>query len=142
MEAREGISSGVTVIGAEAPSNYHVAPRSENPTNQISGSPAVGVSPAGVGLTGTTEKKKRGRPRKYGPDGTVARALSPMPISSSAPPPGGDFSAGKPGKVWPGSYEKKKYKKMGMENLGICFTLSKSLSLIQLELVVVGSLLE
>ena len=32
MEAREGISSGVTVIGAEAPSAYHVAPRGETPT--------------------------------------------------------------------------------------------------------------
>ncbi|KAJ8900364.1 hypothetical protein K2173_025004 [Erythroxylum novogranatense] len=116
MEAREGLSSGVTVIGAEAPSTYHVAPRTENPS-QIDGSQAVGVSPVSVGLSGTAEKKKRGRPRKYGPDGSLARPLSPMPISSSAPP-GGDFSAGKPGKVWPGSYEKKKYKKMGMENLG------------------------
>ncbi|KAJ9188439.1 hypothetical protein P3X46_003798 [Hevea brasiliensis] len=116
METREGLTSGVTVIGAEAPSTYHVAPRTENPS-QMAGSPAVAVSPVSVGLTGTTEKKKRGRPRKYGPDGTVARALSPMPISSSAPP-GGDFSAGKPGKVWPGSFEKKKYKKMGMENSG------------------------
>jgi hypothetical protein len=84
--------------------------------------PAVEVPPVGAGLTGgTTEKKKRGRPRKYGPDGAVARALSPMPISASAPSPGGDYSAGKPGKVWPGSYEKKKYKKLGMENLGMFF---------------------
>ncbi|KDP28748.1 hypothetical protein JCGZ_14519 [Jatropha curcas] len=116
METREGLTSGVTVIGAEAPSTYHVAPRTENPS-QIAGSPAVAISPVGIGLTGTTEKKKRGRPRKYGPDGTVARALSPMPISSSAPP-GGDFSASKPSKAWPGSFEKKKYKKMGMENSG------------------------
>ncbi|EEF50395.1 AT-hook motif nuclear-localized protein 1 [Ricinus communis] len=116
METREGLTSGVTVIGAEAPSTYHVAPRTEN-SSQIAGSPAVAMSQASLGLTGTTEKKKRGRPRKYGPDGTVARALSPMPISSSAPP-GGDFSSGKPGKVWSGGFEKKKYKKMGMENSG------------------------
>ncbi|XP_050237348.1 AT-hook motif nuclear-localized protein 1-like [Mercurialis annua] len=118
METREALASGVTVIGAEAPSAYHVAPRAEN-SNQFNAavSPPVGVSPVSVGLTGSTEKKKRGRPRKYGPDGAVARPLSPMPISASAPA-GGDFSSGKPGKVWPGSYEKKKYKKMGMENSG------------------------
>ncbi|KAL3571882.1 hypothetical protein D5086_025786 [Populus alba] len=119
MEGREGLSSGVTVIGAEAPSTYHMAPRTENPGQIVVSPPAVEVPPAGAGLMGgTAEKKKRGRPRKYGPDGAVARALSPMPISASAPHTGGDYSAGKPGKVWPGSYEKKKYKKMGMENLG------------------------
>ena len=72
MEAREGISSGVTVIGAEAPSAYHVAPRSEAP-NQVhvpdgGGAAAtaapVGVSPVSAGLDGTAVKKKRGRPRK------------------------------------------------------------------------------
>eukprot|EP00258_Populus_trichocarpa_P025500 XP_024441519.1 AT-hook motif nuclear-localized protein 1 isoform X1 [Populus trichocarpa] len=119
MEGREGLSSGVTVIGAEAPSTYHMAPRTENPGQIVVSPPAVEVPPVGAGLIGgTAEKKKRGRPRKYGPDGAVARALSPMPISASAPHTGGDYSAGKPGKVWPGSYEKKKYKKMGMENLG------------------------
>ncbi|XP_018472654.1 AT-hook motif nuclear-localized protein 4 [Raphanus sativus] len=30
-------------------------------------------------------KKKRGRPRKYNPDGSLAVTLSPMPISSSVP---------------------------------------------------------
>ncbi|ESR58482.1 at-hook motif nuclear-localized protein 1 [Citrus sinensis] len=94
MEAGEGMSTGVTVIGAEAPSAYHVAPRTENPT-QVSGSLAVTTSPVSVGLTGTQEKKKRGRPRKYGPDGTMA--LSPMPISSSVPP-SGDFPSGKRGR--------------------------------------------
>ncbi|KAL8535524.1 hypothetical protein ACS0TY_011232 [Phlomoides rotata] len=81
-------SSGVRVVGSDAPSNYHVAPRPvpENPA-------APPVSVAGV-------KKKRGRPRKYGPDGSVSMALSPKPISSSAPPPVIDFSAvGKRGKV-------------------------------------------
>ncbi|KAL5180979.1 AT-hook motif nuclear-localized protein 1 [Glycine soja] len=106
MEAREGISSGVTVIGAEAPSAYHVAPRSEAP-NQVhvpdgGGAAAtaapVGVSPVSAGLDGTAVKKKRGRPRKYGPDGSVTMALSPMPISSSAPP-SNDFSSGKRGKM-------------------------------------------
>ncbi|CAN0889785.1 AT-hook motif nuclear-localized protein 1 [Linum grandiflorum] len=141
METREGLNTGVTVIGAEAPSAYHVAPRGENP-NQIGGGVSqhhpqqqqqqmmVLSSPA------TGEKKKRGRPRKYAPDG-AAGALSPMPISASAPPAsgggggggGGDYSnshsiGGKPSKVASAAgYEKKKHKKIGMENsVGTNFT--------------------
>ncbi|GAB2302537.1 AT-hook motif nuclear-localized protein 1 [Dionaea muscipula] len=41
---------------------------------------------------GLVVKKKRGRPRKYGPDGSVTIALSPKPISSSVPPAVIDFS--------------------------------------------------
>lgn len=111
------MSSGVTVIGAEAPSAYHVAPRMEN-QSQGPESPAV-TSPVGSGLAaGTTGKKKRGRPRKYGPDGTVTMALSPMPISSSAPH-GGDFSSGKRGKGRSAGSEYKQHKRsVGMEHLG------------------------
>lgn len=125
MEAREGISSGVTVIGAEAPSAYHVAPRSEAP-NQVhvpdgggagnGTSTAVVVSPVSVGLDGTSSvKKKRGRPRKYGPDGSVTMALSPMPISSSAPS-SNDFSSEKRGKMRGMGY--KQSKKAGLDYLG------------------------
>lgn len=106
-------SSGVTVVGSDAPSNYHVAPRTaaENPTGSEPPAAAVAPPPASVspapaagGAAGagsaTSLKKKRGRPRKYGPDGSVAVALSPKPISSSAPPPVIDFSAvAKRGKV-------------------------------------------
>ncbi|MBA0709780.1 hypothetical protein Goshw_027974 [Gossypium schwendimanii] len=61
-------------------------------------------------------KKKRGRPRKYGPDGSVTMALSPKPISTAAPPPVIDFSAGKRAKVKsPISFPKTKYE---LENLG------------------------
>ncbi|KAK7382194.1 hypothetical protein VNO80_00944 [Phaseolus coccineus] len=125
MEAREGISSGVTVIGAEAPSAYHVAPRSEAPNQVhvpdgggggggIGGAAAIGVSPVSVGLDGTA-KKKRGRPRKYGPDGSVTMALSPMPISSSAPS-SNNFSSGKRGKMR--GMEYKQSKKLGLDYLG------------------------
>lgn len=79
------MSLGVTVIGAEVPSNYHVAPRSEAPP-QGTVSPGGVMIPASAGVPGIMEKKKRGRPRKYGPDGSVSRPLSPTPISSSAPP--------------------------------------------------------
>ncbi|PIN27082.1 hypothetical protein CDL12_00140 [Handroanthus impetiginosus] len=126
-------SSGVTVVGSDAPSEYHVAPRNttENPT-QVTGSapqtatvtPApVSVTPpstaGGVGGTATL-KKKRGRPRKYGPDGSVAVALSPKPISSSAPPPVIDFSAvEKRGKVKSvGSAAKLHVPRMETESMG------------------------
>ncbi|KAL2957246.1 hypothetical protein AAZX31_18G134500 [Glycine max] len=52
MEGREGFNSGVTVIGAEAPSAYHMAPRSEAPSQVPPPVPkatagAIGVSPPG-----------------------------------------------------------------------------------------------
>ncbi|XP_073133058.1 AT-hook motif nuclear-localized protein 1-like [Henckelia pumila] len=101
------VSSGVTVVGSDAPSDYHMAPRTttENPIQGPgSAPPHVTVASPLVSITpppGTATpvggvaalKKKRGRPRKYGPDGSVAVALSPKPLSSSAPPPVIDFSA-------------------------------------------------
>ncbi|KAK8639741.1 hypothetical protein V6N13_138111 [Hibiscus sabdariffa] len=112
-------NSGVTVIGAEAPSVYQMAPRTENADQIAGGLTAVDVPPVSVGLTGSTEKKKRGRPRKYGPDGTMARALSPMPISSSVPPVAGEFSSrGKQGRGRGSGYQIKHHKGMEMENLG------------------------
>lgn len=89
MEEKGGVnSSEVTVKGGEAPESYRVAPRSESNNIEFSGS-IVATTP--VSVTEET-KKKRGRPRKYGPDGKVAIALSPMPISASIPL-AGDFSA-------------------------------------------------
>ncbi|GFP81828.1 putative DNA-binding protein escarola [Phtheirospermum japonicum] len=101
MEGTNNNNLGITVVGSDAPSGYHVAPR---PTNENPPQVAVSLSPAAVTVTPAplslthpppeaAVKKKRGRPRKYAPDGTVAKALSPKPISSSAPPPVIDFSA-------------------------------------------------
>ncbi|XP_027102229.1 AT-hook motif nuclear-localized protein 1 isoform X1 [Coffea eugenioides] len=132
MEGREGMSStGVTVVGSDAPSDYHVAPRTTENPSQVSGStpaigPQVGVTPppatapAGMVAATTTAKKKRGRPRKYGPDGSVtSMALSPKPISSSVPPPVIDFSSEKRGKVRPaGSSGKHHQPRVEMEGLG------------------------
>ncbi|KAL8114493.1 AT-hook motif nuclear-localized protein 1-like [Apium graveolens] len=124
--------SGVTVVGSDAPSEYHVAVRTETP---VTGSvphvtPHVGVSPVPamivppVSVDLTALKKKRGRPRKYGPDGSVTKALSPKPISSSAPPPVIDFSVEKPrGKVRPVGLPAKQHQpKMQMEGLGEWFS--------------------
>lgn len=136
MEGTNTLSiSGVTVVGSDAPSDYHVAPRTttENP-HQVTGSaslaltvipPPVSTTPpppgaAGVG-DGTTLKKKRGRPRKYGPNGPLAAAISPKPISSSAPPPVIDFSSvSKRGKVRSvvGSAAKLQPVRLGNEGLG------------------------
>ncbi|XP_057462087.1 AT-hook motif nuclear-localized protein 1-like [Actinidia eriantha] len=122
MEGREGISSsGVTVVGSDAPSDYHVAPRTENlnqPTGSIlGGTPQVGVPPPSAAVA---VKKKRGRPRKYGPDGSVTKVLSPKPISSSAPSPVIDFSAGKPVKVRPvgPTVKQQQQHRMELDNLG------------------------
>ncbi|WOL00192.1 AT-hook motif nuclear-localized protein 9-like isoform X2 [Canna indica] len=64
---------------------------------QVDSPPAVSShgAPGGLsegGIQVEPVKKKRGRPRKYGPDGSVALALSP--ISSSAPPPGTVLGSG------------------------------------------------
>lgn len=127
MESRETVTTttttatgGVTVVGSDAPSDYHIAQRPENATqNPTPGSalpsqpplqqPAQPILPA-VAVAGMPLKKKRGRPRKYGPDGSVTKALSPKPISTAAPSPVIDFSAGKRGKVKsPTSVSKVKY---------------------------------
>lgn len=117
IEGREEMnSSGVTVVGSDAPSDYQIAPRTEAPsklttsgsipqsiTSQLAASsPAYTAAPPPAGVTPLTEKKKRGRPRKYGPDGPIKKALSPKPISTAAPPVI-DFSTGKRGKIRPHS---------------------------------------
>lgn len=126
MENREGVTSGgVTVVGSDAPTTYHVAPRAENP-NQVAGSmpPAtsqVGISPSsatGSAVATIPGKKKRGRPRKYGPDGAVTMALSPKPISSSVPSPVIDFSSEKRAKVRPAGSASKQQQKTEVDNLG------------------------
>jgi len=98
MEGKENITSGVTVIGAENPSSYHVAPRGEAPLGQ-SMVPPAGVLTAGTaGMSEGMEKKKRGRPRKYSPDGSATRVLSPTPISSAGPQSAGSYPSGKRGR--------------------------------------------
>ncbi|EHA8589111.1 AT-hook motif nuclear-localized protein 9 [Cocos nucifera] len=66
---------------------------------QVESSPAIsphvggGVGSGGHAGVGSGEpmKRKRGRPRKYGPDGTMALALSPI---SSVTPPGSGMGSG------------------------------------------------
>lgn len=119
MEEKDNLVSGVAVSGEEAPDTYRIAPRNENPSP--SGGPtmaaAATASPMSLALTGTEVKKKRGRPRKYGPDKTVSSALSPMPISSSIPLTG-EFSAWKRGRGRPVDSVKKSHKYDVFESSG------------------------
>ncbi|KAE9606910.1 hypothetical protein Lal_00025894 [Lupinus albus] len=121
MEGREGgTNSGITVVGSDAPAEYHVAHRAENAA-PAAGSTVLTAVPAAQGGAPSMQpvKKKRGRPRKYAPDGSVTMALSPRPISSSAPPslpPVIDFSAERRGKVRPVSSVSKT--RFEVENIG------------------------
>lgn len=153
VRSTAGNGGGITVVGSDAPSDFHIAARSEssNPspnsvapplpqshhTNQLAiEAPPPQVSVAATtmmeGISGVPMKKKRGRPRKYGPDG-AAVALSPKPISSapapSHPPPASshviDFSASeKRGKMKPtNSFNRTKFHHQ-VENLGKSFLFS------------------
>ncbi|KAJ7944604.1 AT-hook motif nuclear-localized protein [Quillaja saponaria] len=61
-----------------------------NNTSPYDGSSSA-LNPCGFSID--SGKKKRGRPRKYSPDGNIALALAPTPISSSA---GHNDSSGTP----------------------------------------------
>ncbi|XP_065858050.1 AT-hook motif nuclear-localized protein 1 [Euphorbia lathyris] len=122
METRETVSTssggGVTVVGSDAPSDYQIAPRSSDNPNSTAPLPppqSAGSAPPHTAVVTVSGKKKRGRPRKYGPDGSVTMALSPKPISSAAPapPPVIDFSTEKRPKIK--TVSKPKFE---MENIG------------------------
>lgn len=118
MEEKESYGSGKL---NEAPGSFHLTWTNDNSGQFAGGSEAPAPAPASVATTatataattttpGTEVKKKRGRPRKYGPDGTMALALSPMPISSSIPLTG-DYSGWKRGRGKPvESIKKSSYK--------------------------------
>ncbi|KAI4384733.1 hypothetical protein MLD38_002845 [Melastoma candidum] len=74
----EVLQEGGPTSSASGPANTHHQ-HPEMPATRL-----AGLTPTGVGCTPDVVKKKRGRPRKYGPDGSVV-ALSPMPISASIP---------------------------------------------------------
>ncbi|XP_042474353.1 AT-hook motif nuclear-localized protein 7-like [Zingiber officinale] len=102
MEEREGVVPSPEVV--EASGSYQPPPpaasdpeadavRDKKPASEVAAATkatgvAVGPPIAVAGDAGEVSgllKKKRGRPRKYGPDGTPLRPLNPMPLSASAP---------------------------------------------------------
>lgn len=66
-----------------------------------------GISMNMIGIGEPVVKRKRGRPRKYGPDGTMALALSPATPQSLPTPGGGVFSPSSLGSASPSSSMKK-----------------------------------
>ncbi|GAB4825995.1 AT-hook motif nuclear-localized protein 1 [Ancistrocladus abbreviatus] len=117
MDGKEEINSGVTVKGDETTESYRVASRAENPSHSSGGPTMAAMPPVSMAVPAMEVRKKRGRPRKYGPDGAVAAALSPMPISASIPLTG-DFSGWKhAARVRPFQTIKKAHK-LEFENLG------------------------
>ncbi|XP_030473284.2 AT-hook motif nuclear-localized protein 6-like [Syzygium oleosum] len=113
MEGKEDVTSGVTLKGDKAPEKFRATPPvSEGPGHVDDGPtmvvapPASTVTPVSTATPSTDTKKKRGRPRKYGPDGV---ALSPMPISASIPLTG-EYSAWQRGRGRPIDSVKKKHK--------------------------------
>ncbi|EHA8590743.1 putative AT-hook motif nuclear-localized protein 3 [Cocos nucifera] len=73
----------------------------------VSGSVATGMM-----------KRKRGRPRKYRPDGSLIMPLSPVPISASVPP--GEYHSApgmKRGRGRPGEFVKKPKQGIELESL-------------------------
>lgn len=75
---------------------------------------SIGSSPdtgGGVASSGEPVKKKRGRPRKYGPDGAVSLMLSPMSATANSTPGSEKRPRGRP----PGSGRKQQ-----LANLGTC----------------------
>nr|GEX40285.1 AT-hook motif nuclear-localized protein 1-like [Tanacetum cinerariifolium] len=125
MESRESVLPPVETRAPEVPpSNYQLALKTESPAQ--SGNPSqmrsqvtgpLGFSPVsgGSGIPSSLEKKKRGRPRKYGPDGVATasgRTLSPMPLASAtSPTSGGGYSDIKFGEATGSGSEFQKEKK-------------------------------
>ncbi|XP_068662388.1 AT-hook motif nuclear-localized protein 1-like [Aristolochia californica] len=85
MEVREGLVSPKPEVGAP------VEPPPQAPATTTGVAPPVTEVGMGMGMSmslesfgsGDIARKKRGRPRKYGPDGTMALALSPSYSSAS-----------------------------------------------------------
>ncbi|KAL3814905.1 hypothetical protein ACJIZ3_016173 [Penstemon smallii] len=102
MDSGKAVASGVS---------YQMAPRTTE--NFESGTLAI-ASPAM-----SSERKKRGRPRKYKPDESGIGMLSPMSMSSTAPPASGKSFVGEgiPIAARPINSDKKLKNKVGAEKL-------------------------
>ncbi|XP_071691732.1 AT-hook motif nuclear-localized protein 1-like [Rutidosis leptorrhynchoides] len=116
MESRQNMIPAVETAKPEAPSTYQLSLKTDSPPGHQSANPDLypnpnpnpnqmmvptappGISPVSGGMPSSLAKKKRGRPRKYGPDGVAAsggtpgRKLSPMTLSSVASPTSGGYS--------------------------------------------------
>ncbi|KAL8119187.1 AT-hook motif nuclear-localized protein 1-like isoform X1 [Apium graveolens] len=87
MESKEDIKLGVTVMAGEAPSSYHLDPKSDN-FAQVTRLSQTSLPLESI-INGNMGMKKRGGPRK---DGPVAQTLSTLQVSSAPPPAFSGFS--------------------------------------------------
>lgn len=110
MESTENMIPAVETSKPEAPSTYQLSLKTDSPPAHQTANPnpspsqmmvptgPPGLSPLSGGMSSSLAKKKRGRPRKYGPDGvavsggTTGNTLSPMPLSSVTSPTSGGYS--------------------------------------------------
>lgn len=85
MEEKDGVDFGFAV--SQAPESFGMMDsRAESTSTDSEPPPPTAAEVPTPAVAATNGKKKRGRPRKYRPDGAVAPpTLSPMPISSSIP---------------------------------------------------------
>lgn len=89
-------SSSVTPISVAAPVGTPPPPPAQATT--AADAPPVATQQPGVAgplaVVGSELrlKKKRGRPRKYGPDGSLIRPLNATPISASVPTGGSEYT--------------------------------------------------
>ncbi|WOL13040.1 AT-hook motif nuclear-localized protein 1 [Canna indica] len=83
------MTSGVcdAAVAASTAALAVLGERREAKPSQDGGAVVVGLvaSAMGEGASTGVMKKKRGRPRKYAPDGSLARPLNPKPLSASVP---------------------------------------------------------
>ena len=89
-------------------------------TSQVDSPTPVALPPSGE----TFVKRKRGRPRKYGQDGSVSLALSPSVSSSSMSPNSNKRGRGRP----PGSGKKQRLSSIGNKPLFMKFNVKGSVN--------------
>ena len=111
----QGIPAQSNVRVSTVGPTFSVEPPHPNFTHGIN----MGVSP-GV-PSGEPIKKKRGRPRKYGPDGPVSLQLSPMSAAPNATPGSNSSSQKRARGRLPGTGRKQKLVDLGKFCFCFCF---------------------
>ncbi|KAI9117927.1 hypothetical protein K1719_011069 [Acacia pycnantha] len=104
-----GFQAQSNVRGGSLGSTFSVEPPRSNFSQAIN----ISSSPGGVPSSGEPLKKKRGRPRKYGPDGPVSLGLSPMFATANSTPGSGSPSQKRNRGRPPGSGRKQQLAALG-----------------------------
>ncbi|KAG0491989.1 hypothetical protein HPP92_005387 [Vanilla planifolia] len=86
MPNSTNLMSAVTRIPLNSLTSSAPKPLDTSSSIYSSGDSMQGMRPEGMFNMGESDKKKRGRPRKYGPNGSMALALCPMSSSEHSTP--------------------------------------------------------